>query len=191
MASVCVFDDDRSGGSVSRRLGLQKRKRQEKLCLNRQKLLCSGSSEEKKGKKKHIKDDAYYRPDIKGEQLDTWAFDVDDDFVPFPLPDNMTGSFNIYPEPNFEKDSRLLERVQLCSSKAIDVYNEKHKAEYHFVKVNKLACKLFEHYITFEAVVERKDAAPVYPQFQAIVFARPRTTKDNMEVLLCRLKPNA
>ncbi|KAG5542737.1 hypothetical protein RHGRI_015749 [Rhododendron griersonianum] len=149
-----------------------------------QKLLLSGSSEEKKGMKKLIKDDAYYRPDIKEEQLDTWAFDVDDDFVPL-------GSFNIYPKPNFEKDSHLLERVQLCSSKAIDVYKEKHKAEYHFVKVNKLACKLFEHYITFEAVVERKDAAPVYSQFQAIVFARPRTTKDNMEVLLCRLKPNA
>ncbi|KAG5542820.1 hypothetical protein RHGRI_015801 [Rhododendron griersonianum] len=68
------------------------------------------------------------------------------------------GPIGVYAKPNFEKDRRLLEEVQLCSSKAIDVYNNKH------------------------AVVERKDAAPVYSQFQAIVFARPGDTKDDMEV---------
>ncbi|KAI8549677.1 hypothetical protein RHMOL_Rhmol06G0043000 [Rhododendron molle] len=73
----------------------------------------------------------------------------------------------IYPMPNFEKDCRLLEQV------------------------DKLAYKMFEHYITFEAVFKCKDAAPVYFQFQAIIFARPRDTKDGMEVLLCSLKLNA
>ncbi|KAI8561197.1 hypothetical protein RHMOL_Rhmol04G0319500 [Rhododendron molle] len=138
MASVGVVDDDRSGGSFSRRLGLQKWKVQEKRAFYPKE---SGwgrrRTRSSKGKEKRIKDDAYYRPGIIKENLDTW------------------------------------------------------KAEYHFVKVDKLAYKMFRHYITFEALVERKDAAPVYSQFQAIVFARPGEPKDDMEVILCRLKPNA
>ncbi|KAF7140183.1 hypothetical protein RHSIM_Rhsim06G0005500 [Rhododendron simsii] len=194
MASVGVFDDDRSGGSVSRRLGLQKRKRQEKWAIYPRELRwgrsCRRGTRSSKGKEKHIQDDAYYRPGIIKENLDTWAFDIDDDYVPFPLPYHVTGSVHI-PIPNLGEYCWLHEQAQLCSSKAIDIYNKKHKAEYHFVKVDKLAYKMFWHYITFDAVVERKDAAVVYSKFQAIVCARPGDTKDAMEVVLCRLKPNA
>ncbi|KAI8528104.1 hypothetical protein RHMOL_Rhmol12G0125400 [Rhododendron molle] len=93
---------------------------------------------------------------------DLQGFDVD-------VPINVGNCGLIYPCPNFDKNPRVFEEVNKCSSKAIEDFNDKHNTDYQFVRVVKVGSQLvsgYNHYITFEA--KAKAAAPMY--FQALVM---------------------
>jgi len=149
--------------------------------------------EEKKGKmsfEDEVNDeDDYHRPMTRAEiesynkQIEeTGGFDVD-------VPPEVYDTGVIHPDPDFDKDPWMLEKLNRCSRMAIDVYNKKYKkAKYEFMRVLKVCSAMaagYVHYITFEAKAE--GAAPTC--FQAIVFAG--ITEDNIKVIMSRPKPSS
>ncbi|KAH7853938.1 hypothetical protein Vadar_008289 [Vaccinium darrowii] len=92
----------------------------------------------------------------------------------------------IFPQPNFDKIPLISEWAKRCAREAIELYNNKHDAEFQFtrvVKLNSMGCAGYNFYFTFEA--KSKDPAPMY--FQALVYAVIPINETKVE--FCRPQP--
>ncbi|KAH7847851.1 hypothetical protein Vadar_030921 [Vaccinium darrowii] len=188
MALVNVGDGDLSGGSDSRRLGLQKRKRQEEVCCRRvtRSLAVKQRLEERERIMKLINQRQMTPAEMKiyNEQVrKTGGFDVciPDDVSPVSL------CGLIIPQPNFDKSPLMYEWAKRSAREAIKCYNKQEDAKFKFmriVKLNSMDCAGYNFYITFEA--KAKDAAPMY--FQALVYFGIPINKV-IEVKFCHPQP--
>jgi len=185
MALVNVGDGDLSGGSYSRRLGLQKRKRQEEVCCRR--VTRSLALKQRLEERERIMQSLHQRQmtpaemKIYNEQVQkTGGFDVC-------IPDDVSLYGLIVPQPNFDERPLMYECARRSAREAIKWYNKKEDAKFKFMRIAKLnymECAGYNFYITFEA--KAKDAAPMY--FQALVYAGIPINKVT-EVKFCRPQP--